>query len=104
MSHAHIVADEVAASLDMFHAVIKTLDGTTSEVGDQHASYIKEFDRYKIWVGNIGAHRRGQSSLDYRLRDASHIRDTVLALVLSVKQNLIEGTPSLRIDVQILSI
>ena len=37
--------------------------------------------RFKIWAGNIGAHRKGRSSLDYRLREASHIRDQVVRLL-----------------------
>lgn len=37
--------------------------------------------RFHIWSGNIGAHRKGKSSLDYRLREASHIRDRVIDLL-----------------------
>lgn len=37
--------------------------------------------RFKVWSGNIGAHRTGMSSLDYRLRDASHIRNQVINLL-----------------------
>jgi hypothetical protein len=31
-----------------------------------------ELGRLRVWAANIGAHQSGQSSLDYRLRDASH--------------------------------
>ncbi|EGU86053.1 hypothetical protein FOXB_03457 [Fusarium oxysporum f. sp. conglutinans Fo5176] len=37
--------------------------------------------RFNVWAGNIGAHRTGLSSLDYRLRDSSHIKDQVLSLL-----------------------
>ncbi|EAU32780.1 predicted protein [Aspergillus terreus NIH2624] len=40
-----------------------------------------ELGRLRVWSGNIGAHKSGQSSLDYRLRDASHIRDEVIRLL-----------------------
>ncbi|KAL5000227.1 hypothetical protein BDV10DRAFT_162924 [Aspergillus recurvatus] len=32
-----------------------------------------ELGRLRIWAANIGAHQRGQPSLDYQLQDASHI-------------------------------
>lgn len=37
--------------------------------------------RFRLWVGNIGAHRRGRASLDYKLREASHIRNRVIELL-----------------------
>lgn len=39
-----------------------------------------EFDRYKVWAGNVGAGHSGRNyriSLDYRLRDASFYKDRV---------------------------
>ncbi|KAE9982670.1 hypothetical protein BLS_005593 [Venturia inaequalis] len=42
---------------------------------------IDEFGRFKMWSGNIGAHHSGHSSLDYHLRDASHIQRRVLELL-----------------------
>ncbi|KAK8076237.1 hypothetical protein PG994_003509 [Apiospora phragmitis] len=40
-----------------------------------------EQGKFKVWSGNIGAHRKGTSSLDYRLRDASNLRKKVQALL-----------------------
>lgn len=40
-----------------------------------------ELGRLRVWSGNIGAHKTGQSSLDYRLRDSSHIRNEILKLL-----------------------
>jgi uncharacterized C2H2 Zn-finger protein len=40
-----------------------------------------ERGRLRLWAANIGAHHKGQSSLDYRLRDASHIKDQVIKLL-----------------------
>ncbi|CAG8929383.1 unnamed protein product [Penicillium salamii] len=37
-----------------------------------------ELGRLRVWTANIGAHRTDQSSLDYRLRDASHLKDQTL--------------------------
>ena len=47
-----------------------------------------ELGRLRMWAANIGAHRIGQSSLDYRLRDASHIRQQVLKLLEIVRRRL----------------
>jgi hypothetical protein len=47
-----------------------------------------ELGRFKIWAANIGAHRIGQSSLDFRLRDASHVREQVLRVLNGIKQDL----------------
>lgn len=40
-----------------------------------------ELSRFKVWVGNAGAQHSGRRSLDYRLRDASHLRIQVLQLL-----------------------
>ncbi|KAK4229267.1 hypothetical protein QBC38DRAFT_508389 [Podospora fimiseda] len=38
-------------------------------------TFQNELSRFKVWCGNMGAHRSGMSSLDYRLRDAIHLKD-----------------------------
>lgn len=50
-----------------------------------------ELRRFKVWVGNIGAHRTGRSSMDYRLRDASHIRQQVFKLLKDLAESLTDG-------------
>ncbi|KAK3291886.1 uncharacterized protein B0H64DRAFT_408339 [Chaetomium fimeti] len=40
-----------------------------------------EQTKFKVWAGNIGAHKTGTGSLDYRLRDASPIKDQVIELL-----------------------
>ncbi|EEQ91496.2 uncharacterized protein BDCG_06616 [Blastomyces dermatitidis ER-3] len=49
-----------------------------------------EYGRLRVWTGNIGAHQSGRSSLEYRLRDASHIRAQVASLLDSLKWSLSE--------------
>ncbi|KAK4182850.1 hypothetical protein QBC35DRAFT_478707 [Podospora australis] len=51
-----------------------------------------EFSRFKVWAGNIGAHRSGRSSLDYRLRDASNIRAQVINLLEDLAESLNDGS------------
>lgn len=40
-----------------------------------------ELGRLRVWAANIGAHQTGQSSLDYRLREASNIKDQTLRIL-----------------------
>ncbi|KAK4442334.1 hypothetical protein QBC34DRAFT_455118 [Podospora aff. communis PSN243] len=64
---------------------------------DTHAlskTFQDQFARFKIWAGNIGAHRTGRSSLDYRLRDASHLRGQTIRLLENLTK-LIEEASSI---------
>ncbi|RYP18216.1 hypothetical protein DL765_004073 [Monosporascus sp. GIB2] len=47
-----------------------------------------EFDRFKIWAGNIAAHRKGRRSLEYRLRDAALLKDEVHNLLRALHDSL----------------
>jgi hypothetical protein len=90
--HSHAIADEIVLILSDFTTLLSSLSEPAP-----NARYVpveafgRELERFKIWVGNIGAHRRGQSSLDYRLRDASHIQNTVLELLAMLRQAMVEG-------------
>ncbi|KAJ5645578.1 hypothetical protein N7507_011589 [Penicillium longicatenatum] len=53
--------------------------------------WLDELGRLRIWAGNTGALQRDQLSLDYRLRDASHLRNeitNILQRVLRVVRSL----------------
>lgn len=52
------------------------------------ASWGDELGRLRVWAANIGAHQTGQSSLDFRLRDASHISKQVTKLLRDLEQSL----------------
>ncbi|KAF2005540.1 hypothetical protein P154DRAFT_423989, partial [Amniculicola lignicola CBS 123094] len=40
-----------------------------------------ELGRFRLWCANSAAHRQGRSSLDFKLREASHIADRVIELL-----------------------
>ncbi len=44
-----------------------------------------ELGRLRLWAGNIGAHQTGQSSLEYRLRDASHLKDQTVKILGAIE-------------------
>lgn len=50
-----------------------------------------EFGRLRVWAGNLGAHRTGRSSLDHRLREAGHMRQTTISLLDDLRDNLRDG-------------
>ena len=60
-------------------------DGTGITLADQKA-------RFKVWSANIGAHRTGTASLEYKLRDASNILKTVSDQLENLQQLLSDYT------------
>ncbi|KAL8996044.1 MAG: hypothetical protein Q9169_004356 [Polycauliona sp. 2 TL-2023] len=50
------------------------------------------FGRFNVWAGNIGAGQRGQASLDYRLREASSIKDHVCGTLRSLLESIEDAT------------
>jgi hypothetical protein len=54
-----------------------------------------EFGRFRVWAGNIGAHRVGRVSLDYRLREASHMHGRVTDLLDDLIETLSQGKHTL---------
>ena len=47
-----------------------------------------ELGRLRLWAANTGAHQTGQSSLDFRLRDASHVREQIQKLLQGLVRRL----------------
>ncbi|KAI1034468.1 hypothetical protein LB504_004494 [Fusarium proliferatum] len=89
------VADHVTACLQEFNSLCNSpaiwTDYALDEGTQSDISLLKlqnELSRFKVWSGNIGAHKTGRSSLDHRLRDASNIRDQVVELLEDLKDSL----------------
>ncbi|EED18570.1 conserved hypothetical protein [Talaromyces stipitatus ATCC 10500] len=64
-----------------FTALTTSDDLTRYETEVPHRRWLDELGRLRVWSGNIGAHQVGQSSLDYRLRDASHLKSEAIKLL-----------------------
>ncbi|KAL1601483.1 hypothetical protein SLS60_006398 [Paraconiothyrium brasiliense] len=72
-----------------FVRLTQALDHSPQYAGQVGSHSVEdEFDRFKIWAGNIAAHRKGRRSLEYRLRDATHLRDEVNGLLTTLEQSL----------------
>ena len=87
------IAGYVVTCLKAFNILCQILSKPYHEFQDQiQLEDVKdELGRFRIWSGNIGAHRKGCSSLDYRLRDASHISRRVIGLLQDLNQTLQDG-------------
>ena len=87
---ADSIATSIIETLKSFNDFIDSMrDPSTSNVeGLSIGRWEDELGRLHMWAANIGAHRIGQSSLDYRLRDASHIRQQILKLLDIVRRRL----------------
>ena len=67
--------------LQQFNALVSRKDLASHDVEVATELWADELGRLRVWGANIGAHQTGQSSLDYRLRDASHIKDQTIKLL-----------------------
>ncbi|KAJ6023892.1 hypothetical protein N7540_004689 [Penicillium herquei] len=47
-----------------------------------------ELGRLRVWTANMGAHQVGQKSLDYRLREASHLKDQTLRVLRRLERTI----------------
>ena len=63
-----------ALQLDNVENDIFNYNDAFSMVQDQHGGF-------RVWAGNMDAHRVGRISLDHKLREASHIHRSVVKLL-----------------------
>ncbi|KAH9900379.1 hypothetical protein F4778DRAFT_138765 [Xylariomycetidae sp. FL2044] len=87
------LADSVGKCIQLFRSIC-TLpsDIEDNNVTAAHLSeIINDSARFKLWSGNIGAHHKGKRSLEYRLRDSSHIRGQVAKLLETLTESLEEA-------------
>ncbi len=87
---AESISIHVVQCLTLFRALAAPVDGTELNFPDPGIvlQVSDEESRFKVWAGNIGAHKTGMSSLDFRLRDASHIKSQVINLLKDLIQLL----------------
>lgn len=78
---AESISGHVAGCLALFRRLVDPEDGLEFPDREILFQMIDEQSRFKVWVGNSRAYGTGMSSLDYRLRDSSHIKSHVIKLV-----------------------
>lgn len=96
---SHVASSTIAARCgacsSLFHELSSSIHVTSSNsrYREQVSEAIvqDELGRFRVWLANVGAHRSGRVSLDYRLREASHMRQSVLELLDDLEENLSGG-------------
>ncbi|KAK1775127.1 hypothetical protein QBC45DRAFT_360317 [Copromyces sp. CBS 386.78] len=79
--------------------VPETSDGPEGNLATFHALVSNELGRLRIWCSNMGAHRRDKGSLDYRLRDASPIKNQIVRLLEDLQESCDDAASILRGEV-----
>ena len=72
-----------------FDKLLQNLAATSDQVVTQRL--IDEFGRFRVWAGTAGVHQTGMTSLDYRLREASHIHAELTELLGELNKDLEVG-------------
>jgi len=77
------IAQRVLDCLESYRSVDKDLvtAGPHIKIKMPSDGLRDEFGRFRVWSGNVGSHKKGRCSLDYKLREASHIRERVIELL-----------------------
>lgn len=74
------ISIHVQGCFELFHSVFKASE--IAHASTPGTNFLRnDHTQLKVRSGNIGAHRTGRSSLDYRLRDSSHIQTQIIQLL-----------------------
>ena len=87
------IAEKVDACLQAFKYLRQCFNASEDESDlTTHDDLVDVLGRFRVWAGNIAAHRTGQSSLDHRLRDSSELKETVLSFLEDLSEVLESGS------------
>lgn len=78
--------NEAGAAFISLERALRDSARFAAQVRPQHIA--DEFDRFKIWAGNMAAHRKGRRSLEYRLRDAAHLKEELNKLLAALQDSI----------------
>jgi hypothetical protein len=92
-NHFSSIATHVDDCLKMYDEVCTRMAQADHAIGDKlrPGTMDDTLGRFRLWAGNTRARRRGTASLDYKLREASHIRDRVLKLLQNLETVLVKA-------------
>ncbi|KAF1833831.1 hypothetical protein BDW02DRAFT_648127, partial [Decorospora gaudefroyi] len=90
---AELISSAHARCFFAFESLIRALKQPARDFQDQISprDVHNEFDKYTIWAGNVGAahsRKRYEISLDYRLREASFLREQVSKLLSTLEEKV----------------
>ena len=81
----------VAKCLKAFGILLRAVPSADHPNQDLHRAVAEYNGRFREWSGNIGAHKSGRSSLDYRLRETLYIKTRIIRLLNDLTGLLEEG-------------
>jgi hypothetical protein len=98
---AALVSDAYAKCYFAFGNLIDAIHHPVRDFEDQIPlkDVQEEFDKYKIWAGNVGAAHSGKRyeiSLDYRLREASFFKNQVLSILATLDEKIASAASLIR--------
>lgn len=80
-------------TLDLFQQVQVTDYPGSAEDGSAE-SFADEAERFELWAVNLGLFVGGHGSLDYRVREADKLAQTIRRFMRELNESLAEGIPS----------
>ena len=97
MATAQSIADWYNTCIVIFGKISASIDNSGFDPGNDAKALVvtqlvrDQIGRLRVWAGNMGAHRVGRMSLDYKLKEASHIHAAVLELLKELNGSLTES-------------
>lgn len=70
---------------------LQNVDSEPSSAEWPVASFNLEHERFELWAVNLGLFVAGHGSLDYRLRQAERLAQTIRRFLLELTESLTEG-------------
>ena len=94
------IRTQVHVCFNNFKSLIDTIGQSTVYDQNQASTALLEdrYGRFRLWCGNMGAHRAGKASLDHRLRYSERITQAVLNILGYLSELLLDGKEFLSSD------
>ena len=89
------LADLGFEALNLFQRV-KAVDGDKASQDWPVGSFTAEAERFELWAVNLGLFVVGHGSLDYRVREAERLAQTIRRFLEELMGSLAEGRSDLR--------
>ena len=87
------IASLVIECSEKFRRILQAIEHPADQAqsGKIYTSVVDSRGRFKIWCGNLGAHKNDKSSLDHRLREARQKKQSVVELMKDLTSLLSNG-------------
>lgn len=94
VSGSMALKDLGSEAIDLFQKVEKALKESADEAWPE-ALFLTESERFELWAANMGLFVAGHGSLDYRVREAERLAETLRRFMKELINSLDDGKTSL---------